>query len=376
MGKFTDRIRAAVESTKQVLPVAAGTASGMPPARGGSTASLASLDLTDAACSIREALEAGQPGPAAKMAGTRNRASDIQKGYTDPGGPFGASSASDMQILFGLGGEVFPPGLTTKDRRDVLISVGLEMLWCASGPKNTEGVLLGADVEAMFSWSEIELERSLGLEELDFELPDGLETWGLARLSVEARQLLAQSGSKGERAAKEHDLLRRQVCLNPERFAAALAELEAAGLAGTGDFAATMSSYTAAQLVQIAELMGKKIPKSGRKARQVEVLLGGEDAARVREFAIEVDASRLANQWWIVLPQCREVAAAKALGSVVHGFVMARAMCASSAGNGAWTWEAWDGCCSMCRKLKGKHARGDRLPKAHLSCRCSCSPVF
>ena len=74
MGKFTDRIRAAVESTKQVLPVAAGTASGMPPARGGSTASLASLDLTDAACSIREALEAGQPGPAAKMAGTRNRA--------------------------------------------------------------------------------------------------------------------------------------------------------------------------------------------------------------------------------------------------------------------------------------------------------------
>ena len=357
MGRFTNIFKGA--------PVESPTLSRPP---------LETLDLATAASEIRDALEAGQLSRADELATLRNRASDLQKGYPDSGGSFGASSESAIACLFDSEG-VFPPGLSTADCKDILVAVALNMLWCGEGVKNVEGVLLGADPNDLMTWNEIELERSLDHGSMDFTLAEDLEVAGLKDLSTPARQLLAHSGSKGDRATKDPELLRRQVCLSPKRFQVALEELRVRGLAGTGDFAATLGSYTTAELIKIAELADRKIPKSGRKARQVEALLDGVNETTIRELAGQINARKLSNDWWILLPQSKESATAKLLGGSVFHFLLSRTFSALSATEGAWEWATEEGCCSLCKKLEGKHKHGDPVPKAHLSCRCCVLPV-
>ena len=328
MGRFTNIFKGA--------PVESPTLSRPP---------LETLDLATAASEIRDALEAGQLSRADELATLRNRASDLQKGYPDSGGSFGASSESAIACLFDSEG-VFPPGLSTADCKDILVAVALNMLWCGEGVKN-----------------------------VDFTLAEDLEVAGLKDLSTPARQLLAHSGSKGDRATKDPELLRRQVCLSPKRFQVALEELRVRGLAGTGDFAATLGSYTTAELIKIAELADRKIPKSGRKARQVEALLDGVNETTIRELAGQINARKLSNDWWILLPQSKESATAKLLGGSVFHFLLSRTFSALSATEGAWEWATEEGCCSLCKKLEGKHKHGDPVPKAHLSCRCCVLPV-
>jgi len=371
MGRFIDRFKAITSEVTSEAPLANSALT----SRLQST-DLLHLDLTSAAVEIRSALEANQLRHAADLASLRNRASDLQKGFEDPGGPFGSSSGADIEVLFSQG-EVFPPGLTDSDQTAIQVSVGLEMLWGVSGSKNTEGVLLGANPDILMSWSEIELEKSLGVDEISFDFDQELPLFGLSILSLDARQLLAQSTSHGERVAKDPDLLRRQVCFNLERFQAGLAELETTGLAGRGDLSATLESFTAAQLVKLAELAKKKIPKSGKKSRQVEVLLSDEDPEEIKDFARQVDASRLANDWWIQLPRCRESAVAKLLGPLLHNFVIGRTYSTISAGNGNWDWKVDEASkCSLCKSIHGKQRHSDTLPLAHLSCRCYVNPAL
>ena len=309
---------------------------------------------------------------AATLAGPRAQAQDARFGERGvPGAAtFSPPRAPDIQAVLALR-DALPPLLALADRTAIVVAVAHTLLWAPSATeKLVDGVLLGADTDALLGWEEIAHERATGATALLAAVDPDLPRVDVAGLSIPARQVLACSNSRGERVAKDPELLRRQVALSAERFHAALEELAHAGFAGYGDFAVTLASCTANQLREMADQLGVALPKGGTKARLVDLLGAGADGDRLRQVASAVDPELESREWWLVLPHCTEAAVARALGAVLARWLVFSSYRARPRFDARWTLLTTHGACAHCLAQAAAYDSDGPQPPYHLTCRC------